>query len=179
MVFFIFHSVKIQGIQLFIDHLVVYERKAGLPKITTYRLPAVGEALKSLQGGKSVAFIDPICSIDPEESLFSSSILRFSYSSLRTPPSVYDYDMNTEVSVLKKIRTVRHVKKIKKLSGHIKFELLFVIIFSKENFMNTQLLGFLIYAFVKFYLVHGNESRSEELHFYSVLHLNYVLRSSG
>ncbi|KAJ4709953.1 Prolyl oligopeptidase family protein [Melia azedarach] len=99
-------SVKIQGIQLFIDHLVVYERKAGLPKITTYRLPAVGEALKSLQGGKSVAFIDPICSIDPEESLFSSSILRFSYSSLRTPPSIYDYDMNTEVSVLKKIRTV-------------------------------------------------------------------------
>ncbi|KAK0574188.1 hypothetical protein LWI29_019497 [Acer saccharum] len=47
-------SVKIQDIQLFTDHLVVYERENGLPKIITYRLPAVGEPLKSLQSGQSV-----------------------------------------------------------------------------------------------------------------------------
>lgn len=99
-------SVKIQYIQLFMDHLAVYEREGGLQKITTYRLPAVGERLKSLQGGKSVEFIDPIYSINPSESLFSSSILRFHYSSLRTPPSVYDYDMDMGISVLKKIETV-------------------------------------------------------------------------
>ncbi|KAL6332523.1 hypothetical protein AAG906_008562 [Vitis piasezkii] len=99
-------SVKIQDIQLFSDHLVVYERENGLPKVTFYRLPAVGEPLGSLQGGRTVDFLDPIYSVDPSESQFYSSILRFSYSSLRTPYSVYDYDMNTSVSVLKKIQTV-------------------------------------------------------------------------
>ncbi|KAK2635155.1 hypothetical protein Ddye_029947 [Dipteronia dyeriana] len=99
-------SVKIQDVQLFTDHLVVYERENGLPKIITYRLPAVGEPLKSLQSGQSVDFIDPVYSVDPSEAQFSSSILRFHYSSMRTPPSVYDYDMNTGISVLKKIETV-------------------------------------------------------------------------
>ncbi|KAA8541449.1 hypothetical protein F0562_025412 [Nyssa sinensis] len=99
-------SVKIQDIQLFIDHLVVYEREEGLPRVTIYSLPAFGEPLQSLQGGRSVDFVDPIYSVDPSESQFSSRILRFSYSSMRTPRSVYDYDMNTGISVLKKIETV-------------------------------------------------------------------------
>ncbi|XWS54382.1 hypothetical protein CRYUN_Cryun10bG0085400 [Craigia yunnanensis] len=99
-------SVKIQDIQLFSDHLVVYEREQGLPKITTYHLPAVEEPLISLQGGQAVQYIDPVYSVNPSESQFSSTILRFSYSSLRTPPSVYDYDMKTGESVLKKITTV-------------------------------------------------------------------------
>ncbi|KAL0000282.1 hypothetical protein SO802_019884 [Lithocarpus litseifolius] len=98
--------VKIQDIQLFNDHLVVYERENGLPKVTIYGLPDVGEPLKSLQGGHLVEFIDPIYSVDPSESQFNSSILRFYYSSMKTPPSVYDYDMKTGVSVLKKIETV-------------------------------------------------------------------------
>ncbi|GJZ89837.1 protease 2 [Tanacetum coccineum] len=99
-------SVKIQDVILFSDHLVVYEREKGLPRVTFYSLPAIGEPLQSLQGGQAVEFIDPVYSVDPAESQFSSSILRFYYSSLRTPPSTYDYDMNTGVSVLKKIETV-------------------------------------------------------------------------
>lgn len=101
--------MKIQYIQLFCDHLVVYERENGLPKVTIYRLPAVGEPLEILQGGQIVDFHDPTYSVNPSESQFSSSILRFSYSSLRTPSSVYDYDMNTGVSVLKKIQTVSYL----------------------------------------------------------------------
>ncbi|KAL0358243.1 UNVERIFIED_CONTAM: Protease 2, partial [Sesamum calycinum] len=99
-------SVNIQEMQLFSDHLVVYERENGLPKITVYCLPATGEPLGRLQGGKTVDFVDPIYSVDPSESQFSSSILRFRYNSLRTPPSVYDYDMNSGISVLKKIDVV-------------------------------------------------------------------------
>lgn len=98
--------MKIQDFQLFNDHLVVYERENGLPKVTIFGLPAEGEPIGSLQGGRTVDFIDPTYSVDPSESQFSSSILRFSYSSMRTPSSVYDYDMNTGVSVLKKIETV-------------------------------------------------------------------------
>ncbi|XP_039123711.1 protease 2 [Dioscorea cayenensis subsp. rotundata] len=99
-------SVKLQDFQLFNDHLAVYERENGLPKITIYGLPPVGEALGRLQGGRMIDFIDPVYSVEPEESQYSSSILRFSYSSLRTPYSVYDYDMNEGISVLKKIETV-------------------------------------------------------------------------
>ncbi|KAL1565420.1 oligopeptidase B [Salvia divinorum] len=99
-------SVNIQDMQLFADHLVVYERENGLPKITIYRLPSVGEPLEKLQGGRAVDFIDPIYSVDPSESQFSSNILRYRYSSMRTPPSVYDYDMDSGISVLKKIETV-------------------------------------------------------------------------
>lgn len=98
--------------QLFSDHLAVYERENGLPKITVYRLPAAGEPLEELQGGRVVDFVDPIYSVDPSESQFSSSILRFFYSSLKTPPSVYDYDMDTGVSVLKKIDPVSYIREV-------------------------------------------------------------------
>ncbi|XP_008221098.1 PREDICTED: protease 2-like [Prunus mume] len=99
-------SVKIQDIQLFSDHLVVYEREEGLPKVTIYHLPDVGQPLKSLHDGQAVNFLDPAYTVDQSESEFSSRILRFSYSSMKTPPSVYDYDMKTGISVLKKIETV-------------------------------------------------------------------------
>ncbi|XP_049382845.1 uncharacterized protein LOC125847223 [Solanum stenotomum] len=99
-------SIKLQDIQLFTDHLAVHERENGLPRITVYHLPAVGEPLERLQGGHAVEFVDPVYSVDPLESEFESGVLRFSYSSMRTPPSVYDYDMDTGVSVLKKIETI-------------------------------------------------------------------------
>lgn len=85
---------------------MVHEREKGLPRVTIYGLPDVGEPLKSLQGGHRVEFIDPIYSVESSESSFTSSILRFKYSSMKTPPSVYDYDMKTGVSVLKKIEPV-------------------------------------------------------------------------
>nr|POF06224.1 protease 2 [Quercus suber] len=99
-------SVKIQDIQLFNNHIVVYECEKGLPKVTIYGLPDVEEPLKSLQGGHTVEFVDPIYSVEPSESQFTSSILRLDYSSVKTPHSVYDYDMKTGISVLKKIKTV-------------------------------------------------------------------------
>ncbi|XP_042473540.1 protease 2-like [Zingiber officinale] len=99
-------SVKLQDFQLFINHIVVYERENGLPTITVYNLPSIGEAIGALQDGRKIDFIDPVYSADAEESEFSSSILRFSFSSLRTPLSIYDFDMKTGVSFLKKIEKV-------------------------------------------------------------------------
>ncbi|XP_047330026.1 protease 2 [Impatiens glandulifera] len=99
-------SVKIQDVQLFVNHLVLYERENGLQKITVYDLPPIGEPLERIQAGRAVDFEDAVYSLGTSESQFPSSILRFSYSSMRTPSSVYDYDMNSGVSVLKKIETV-------------------------------------------------------------------------
>ncbi|KAA0034088.1 hypothetical protein IC582_023404 [Cucumis melo] len=99
-------SVKIQDIQLFLNHIVIFEREDGLPKVVVYSLPDIGEPLKTLEGGRAVDFADATYSVDAEESEFSSSILRFCYSSMKTPLSTYDYDMKTGVSVLKKVETV-------------------------------------------------------------------------
>ncbi|XP_010067041.2 LOW QUALITY PROTEIN: protease 2 [Eucalyptus grandis] len=99
-------SVKITDMQLFADHLVLFERENGSQKVTVYRLPALGEPLTQLQGGRSIDFVDPVFSVDRSESQFSSNILRFTYSSMRTPPSAYDHDMDTGISVVKKIETV-------------------------------------------------------------------------
>ncbi|KAG7031880.1 Protease 2, partial [Cucurbita argyrosperma subsp. argyrosperma] len=99
-------SVKIQDIQLSLNHIVVFEREDGLPKIVVYSLPDIGEPLRSLEGGRAVDFTDATYSVDLSESEFSSSILRFCYSSMRTPPSTYDYDMTSGVSILKKVETV-------------------------------------------------------------------------
>jgi oligopeptidase B len=100
--------VKIQDFQLFDNHIAIYERESGLPKVTVYRLPPLGEPIGQLQGGRAIDFTDPTYSVDPEESEFHSSVLRFHYSSMRTPPSVFDYDMDSGVSVLKKINTVSY-----------------------------------------------------------------------
>uniref|UniRef100_A0A1J3DE93 Prolyl endopeptidase n=1 Tax=Noccaea caerulescens TaxID=107243 RepID=A0A1J3DE93_NOCCA len=99
-------SVKIQEIQLFRDHLAVFEREQGLQKITVHRLPAEEQPLTGLQGGRSVSFVDPVYSVDSTESEYSSNVLRFCYNSMKTPPSVYDYDMDSGTSVVKKIDTV-------------------------------------------------------------------------
>ncbi|XP_051117575.1 uncharacterized protein LOC127242180 [Andrographis paniculata] len=99
-------SINIQEMQLYRDHIVVLERENGLPKITTYHLPGIGEPLRPLEGGRAVDFIDSVYDVDSMDSQFSSTILRFKYSSLRTPPSYYDYDMNSGISVLKKIDPV-------------------------------------------------------------------------
>ena len=91
---------------LFKDHLVVYERENGLPKAVFYKLPPSDKSIERLENGKAIEVIDPAYSLEPAESLFSTGIFRFLYSSMRTPPSVYDYDMNTGVSVLKKVEPV-------------------------------------------------------------------------
>lgn len=99
-------SVKIQDVQLFENHIAVYERENGLPKVTVYRLPATGESVGQLHGGRAIDFVDPAYAVEPEPSQFNSNVVRYYYSSMRTPPSVFDYDMDTGVSILKKINTV-------------------------------------------------------------------------
>jgi oligopeptidase B len=87
-------DVLIDGIDVFGDYLVVYEREAGLKRIRIVR-PS-GDA-------HYVPFPEPVYTFTPgpnEE--FDTSILRFTYSSLVTPDSVIDYDMRAGSWELKK-----------------------------------------------------------------------------
>ena len=79
-------DVLIDGIDVFRDHLAVYERAGGLKRIRISR-PDGGAQ-------RYVSFPEPVYSFTPgPNEQFDSSRLRFTYTSLVTPDSVIDYDM--------------------------------------------------------------------------------------
>ena len=87
-------DVLITGFELFRDHLVVAERQDGLTRLR----------VRSWDGAEHhVAFDEAAFAVsigtnrEPE-----TTTLRFHYSSLTTPPSVYDYDMDTRARTLLK-----------------------------------------------------------------------------
>ncbi|HEY9845129.1 MAG TPA: S9 family peptidase, partial [Candidatus Caenarcaniphilales bacterium] len=88
-------DVMLSGVSAFADHLVIYERTAGLPTIRVRKL-STGEE-------HSLEFPEPTYSAsegsNPE---FHTTVLRFNYTSLVTPSSVFDYDMETQTRELKK-----------------------------------------------------------------------------
>ena len=88
-------SVKIDAVDAFKDHLVVFERKDGLKRIRVINLPSGQDHY--------VDFPEPVYTFwrgkNPE---FESTKLRFTYTSLVTPRSIFDYDMDTRSRELKK-----------------------------------------------------------------------------
>jgi len=88
-------AIMISGFDVFENHLVVYERVDGLEKIRIISLVDNSDHY--------VTFPEPTYTIwvadNPE---FKTSILRFEYTSLVTPRTVFDYHMDTHVKELKK-----------------------------------------------------------------------------
>lgn len=88
-------SVKLDGIEVFEDFLVLYERENGLKQITIRDF--------STDETHRVKFPEPVYTFwseyNPE---YSSQLLRFNYSSFVTPRSVFDYNMDTRDRELKK-----------------------------------------------------------------------------
>jgi oligopeptidase B len=88
-------SVLIEGMEVFRNHLVIYEREDGLRKIRIS--DTAGD------GVHYVEFDEPAYTLRPGwNPEFDSSQLRFRYNSLVTPESVYDYDMNRRTRALLK-----------------------------------------------------------------------------
>jgi oligopeptidase B len=88
-------DVLLMGFELFADHLVVMERFEGLRQLRI--MPGDGSDEHYLDFGEPayVAGFDE----NPE---YGTSTLRFSYQSLTTPRSVFDYDMNARTKTLLK-----------------------------------------------------------------------------
>jgi oligopeptidase B len=88
-------DVMLSGVSAFVDHLVISERKAGLPILRVQKL--------SSDETYTITFPEPTYAIwegnNPE---FNTTTLRFNYTSLITPSSVFDYDMETHQRELKK-----------------------------------------------------------------------------
>jgi oligopeptidase B len=82
-------DVLLDYVDSFKNYLVLYERKNGLRQIRVISTRAPGNV-------QYVEFPEPAYSVDFESNPeYDSSILRFRYSSLITPPSVIDYHMDT------------------------------------------------------------------------------------
>ena len=88
------NDVLITGFELFRDHLVVAERHAGLTRLRVRRWDGLEHHIAFDEAAYAVS-IDT--NREPE-----TTTLRFHYSSLTTPPSVYDYDMQTRDRTLLK-----------------------------------------------------------------------------
>jgi oligopeptidase B len=93
-------DVAIEDLDAFTNHLIVWERKDGLQQIRV--IPLAGESEPHC-----VEFPDPTYTIwsssNPE---IDSTTLRFGYSSLTTPTSIYDYDLRTRDRTLRKREVV-------------------------------------------------------------------------
>ncbi|MEI6275073.1 MAG: S9 family peptidase [Prolixibacteraceae bacterium] len=92
-------DVLLQSVEEFRDFIVINERKDGLVKLRVRSLKDTNEHY--------IDFGEPAYSANfganPE---YNSANLRYSYTSLTTPSSTYDYDMVTKVKILKKQQEV-------------------------------------------------------------------------
>lgn len=88
-------EVMLEEIDAFANHLVIYERQGGLP---TARIQTLATG-----GMRDLTFPEPTYSFsggnNPE---FDTTKFRFAYTSMVTPSSVFDYDLETGEKELKK-----------------------------------------------------------------------------
>jgi len=88
-------DVTLEGMDVFQHHLVVYERSEGLRQIR----------VQDLRDDRvhRVEFPEPVYTFWPERNPeFETSLLRFSYTSLVTPRTIYDYHLDDRTWELKK-----------------------------------------------------------------------------
>lgn len=91
-------EVKLDGLDMYADYMVLYEREDGLKQISVR--PFKGETYR-------VDFPEPVYAVYGESNPeYNSNLTRFRYQSLTTPRSVYDFDMGTKERELKKQREV-------------------------------------------------------------------------
>jgi oligopeptidase B len=92
-------DVKLDGIEVFHEHVVAFEKADGLRRL----------AVRRLADGATHVIDQPeaVYTVYPEANLeFHTRVLRFGYSSMVTPRSVYDYDMEDRTRELKKQQPV-------------------------------------------------------------------------
>jgi len=88
-------DVLLEGMEIFRDYLVLEERNSGLRQLRVRSWSGDGEHY--------IGFGEPAYVTYTAENFdFDTPLLRFGYSSLTTPNSVYDYDMRTRERVLLK-----------------------------------------------------------------------------
>jgi len=92
-------DVLLQSVEEFKDFIVINERKEGLVKLRIRNLKDNSEHYLDFGEPTYAANFGA----NPE---YNSTVLRYGYTSLTTPGSIFDYNMNTRVKTLKKQQEV-------------------------------------------------------------------------
>jgi oligopeptidase B len=92
-------STLLEGIEIFKDYLVVEERTNGLNQIQVRRWDGSGDYYMEFQDPAYTAYV----SANPE---FDTEVLRYGYTSMTTPNSVYDFNMASKERELLKQQKV-------------------------------------------------------------------------
>jgi len=88
-------EVKVDGIDLFAAHEVLSEWENGLQQLEVIDLKT--------DKRQRIKFPEPVYSVDLTSNReFNTNVVRYSYNSLVTPNSIFDYDMNTGKATLLK-----------------------------------------------------------------------------
>ncbi len=88
-------DVLLEGVSVFKDHWVITERKEGLLQLRIREVASNNEHYLDFGEPAYAAYVGA----NPD---FNSTTLRYNYTSMTTPNSVFDYDMNTKKKDLKK-----------------------------------------------------------------------------
>ncbi len=98
-------EVMLAGIDVFRTHIVLSEREGGLPYLRIVDLAV--EAPNVLSASRRIEFAEPAYNAslgdNPE---FDASFVRYQYESFVTPRSVFDYEVRTRESELRKVQPV-------------------------------------------------------------------------
>jgi oligopeptidase B len=92
-------GITVEGVTAFQDYLVTEERHRGLIQI----------CIRDFRTGEShaISYPEPVYTAElGANAEFATKLVRFNYTSLVTPASVYDYDMETRTRELKKQQEV-------------------------------------------------------------------------
>jgi oligopeptidase B len=93
-------SVMLEAMDLFRDYFVACEREDGLPRLRLWRFEGDGP---EAQAAGEISFPEPTYDAHPGiNRVFESGKFRYSYQSLVTPSSVYEYDVAVQNSTLLK-----------------------------------------------------------------------------
>ena len=91
-------DVLLEGIEVFLDYIVLSERKAGITQLRV--MPNAGE--EHYIAFEEDAYVAGV-SVNPE---FDTDVLRFNYQSLTTPNTTYDYNMHSREKIFLKQQEV-------------------------------------------------------------------------
>ncbi|MCU1374756.1 MAG: Oligopeptidase [Actinomycetia bacterium] len=91
-------GVKLGGIDVFTDHLVLFERSEGVRKVRVRRLSDGDDHL--------IEQPEEVSTASGGSAEFDTHVMRYGYTSMVTPSTVFDYDMDTRERTLLKQQPV-------------------------------------------------------------------------
>ncbi len=100
-------GIRLEGVEVFDRYLACYERVDGTPRIRVHHIAGAGDLREPLGGGWLVDCPEmPSASWGGPNPEHDSAVLRYGYSSLVTPRSDYDLDLDTRQAVQRKRQPV-------------------------------------------------------------------------